>query len=750
MPIFYALAVIWIYRDLWHQHGAATGLGWDTIDSYGPDLDFFSREVREGRFSLWNPYDKGGYPLFCDPQIDRYYPLNWPFATWGALFGTGWWLVQIKVLAHHVVAASCMHLFLRSRGLGVRPALIGGLALVASTPMLAHKASIILWPLVWVPLVWVAIDAALARPSWRRGVAVAAALTLPVTSASPPGLWYALLLIAPYAMWRAVGVVRARLTRDEWIRYAICIGVAVAVLAPVIALAILPSRELVALGSRDRFATGRDFALAASLPEWAAVRGMFVRGAGLFEMYMGAAAVLLAACALAVRPRFDRGAAIALAAIAAGGVVLAGGATTPVLPWLVDHVPGFALLRIPGRYKLVTAFAVAAGAGYGASALEAAWGDVRLRKRAYACAAGAVVIASVLVVVWGNPATTKDRAAWWSIVATAIAAGLVVAAVRTPRAWAERALAALAVCVLFDAPTLTFVEPGAPPAAEPRQLHVLDDQIVAMMPGVRDHFRMYDEFVLGERAGARLRVRDFRGYPAIDPLSLHRYTDVLDYTKKDPEILADFNVKWALPRGHFRDPGATYLHLPHPGFEPRAAGIWEVNHPAPLVAWYGAVTVVRDPKAVLPAVRAIEEPNGDRRRAVIEPEDEALLPAGALERTAAEAPESREGQLASYDADEISVRIDTPREGLVVLNEIMFTGWNVTVDGEPATPLRANYLLRAVWVAAGPHVITWRFEPPHWRALVGGYLLALAIMLAAAVAPGVGRLYRAGSSARRR
>src|SRR5947208_1993765 len=82
------------------------GLGWDTIDTHGPDLDFFAREIREGRFSLWNPYDKGGYPIFCDPVFDRYYPFNWPFAIWGAVFGSGWWLVQIKVLAHHVAAGA--------------------------------------------------------------------------------------------------------------------------------------------------------------------------------------------------------------------------------------------------------------------------------------------------------------------------------------------------------------------------------------------------------------------------------------------------------------------------------------------------------------------------------------------------------------------------------------------------------------------------------------------------------------------
>jgi hypothetical protein len=722
VPIFYTLAVIWIYRDLWHQHGVATGLGWDTIDSYGPDLDYFVRELREGRFSLWNPYDKGGYPVFCDPQIDRYYPVNWPFAAWGALFGTSWWLVQVKVLAHHVIAASCMHVFLRTRGLGVQPALIGGLGLVASAPLLTHKASIILWPLVWVPLVWIAIDAALAKPSWRRGVAVAAAMTLPVMAASPPGLFYAMMLIAPYAVWRAVLYVRAR---GDLTQLAICAGAAAGVLALVLALAILPSRELVALGSRDRFATGSDFALSLSLPLDAAARGVFARGAGLFEMYMGATVVLLAACAIVVRPRFDRGAAIVLGAIAVVGIVLAGGATTPVLPFLVDHVPGFALLRVPGRYKLVAAWAIAAGAGYGAAALEAAWRDPALRRRVYACAGGAVVLAIVLVAIWGQPADAKDRAAWWSIVAAAAGAGLVVAAVR---ARVDVALGALAMCVLLDAPALTFVAPGALPAAEPRQLHERDDELVARMPGVRDRWRVYDEFALGERAGARLAIRDFRGYPAIDPLSLHRYTDVLDYAKqRDPAIVTDFNVRWVLPRMHFRYADtARYVRVDNPAFVPRGGGLFEALHPAPLVAWYGAVVVANDD--VLATVRSVQEPDGARRRAVVEPGE-------VPERLATAEPDERDGELLAYEPDSIRVSVDAPREGLVVLNEIMFPGWRVTVDGAAAEPVRANYLLRAVRVDAGHHEIEWRFEPSHWRVLVGGYALALAIMLAAAVAP---------------
>jgi len=726
VPLFYTLAVIWIYRGVWDQQGLAMGFGWDAVDSYGPDLDFFASDLAHGRFSLWNPYDKGGYPLFCDPQFDRYYPFAWPFAAFGAVFGTAWWTIQVKILAHHVAAAACMHLFLRARGLSVRASLVGGLALIASTPLLVHKASILIWPLVWVPLIWASIDWLLAAPSWRRGAAAGGAFTLCATAASPPGVFYAMLMVAPYAIWRFAMALRERRQRDDLIRLAIALGVLAIIAGLVLAITVLPARELVPLSARDRFAPpGKVTALSASLPLWGAVRGVFVRGAGVFEVYMGAATMLLAFCAL-VRPRFDRGIVIVFFVTAAFGIVLSAGLTAPVLPWLVDHVQVFGLLRVPGRYKLVATWPLAACAAFGAAAL----GDARVRTRVTIVAAASAVVAIWFVRSWPNAASLIERPPWWSIPIALLAAALVVASVWWRRA-ADGAIAALTIIVLFDAPLFMFVLPNAPPAAEPRRTHERDAEIVPALVGTRDRFRIYDEFVLGERAGARLRLRDFRGYPAVDPLSLQRYVEVLDYAKRTPAILTDFNVRWLLKAPHFRYSHSTsFAEMPDPAFIARGGGLWEAKYPAPLVQWVSAIVIAPRHK-VLAALRAVEEPDGARRRAVLEPDDAARVP--DAKRLVYAPPASREGTLISYAPDEIRVAVTAPSDGIVVLNEIMFPGWHVDVDGTPARPVRANYLLRAVAVGPGAHTITWRYEPARWRWLVVGYVLALAIMLAALV-----------------
>jgi hypothetical protein len=740
VPLLYTLAVIWIYRDLWHQNAVATGFGWDTIDTHGPDLDFFSSEVREGRFSLWNPYDKGGYPIFCDPVFDRYYPFNWPFALWGAIAGASWWLVQIKVLAHHAMAGLLMHVFLRSRGLSHRAAMTGGLGLVASAPLLVHKASNILWPLAWVPLVWLAIDFALERPSWRRGVAIGAALLLPMTAGSPPGLFYAALLLLPYATWRLVGYLRTRPSRGDLVQLAICIGCAAAIAGLVLAVTVIPTSELVALGSRDRFApAGPNFALGLSLPLWKVMRGVGVQSAGLPEVYMGAAIVMLAICALALRPKFDRGAAIVFAVTAFVGLWMAAGETGGLLTFLVYKVPGFDMLRVPGRYKLLAAWSLAATAGYGIAALETLRDETRLRIRVFVVAGIALALTIVLVLEWGHAPSPAERPAWWSIVATAVTAALVIASFKAPRRFGDAALGALALCALIDAPLLTFNE-RAMPAAERRQTHEGDAKVLATLEGVRDRWRVYDEFVLGERAGARLRIRDFRGYPAVDPISLHRYVDVLDFAARDAGILQDFNVRWLLIKPHFRYANNTsFPRMPHPEFVWRRDFTWEAQHPVPLIQWLGQAVVVPQ-KQVLQTMRGRVGPNGLRYMAVLEPDDQALLPASSTTWVTTgdptqlgPAPEPVEGQLVSYEPDEIRFTVDAPREGLVVLNEIMFPGWQVEVDGHAATPVRANYLLRAVVVPPGHHSITWRFEPTRWRLLFSCYCLALIVIAGTAV-----------------
>jgi uncharacterized membrane protein YfhO len=98
------------------------------------------------------------------------------------------------------------------------------------------------------------------------------------------------------------------------------------------------------------------------------------------------------------------------------------------------------------------------------------------------------------------------------------------------------------------------------------------------------------------------------------------------------------------------------------------------------------------------------------------------------------APAPVAGRLVAYGANRVVVDIDAPAAGVVVLNEKLFPGWRATVDGADVTGFRANYLLRAVVVPAGPHRIAWSYHPPRYRALFVGWLAGLAFLAVAALA----------------
>ena len=101
----------------------------------------------------------------------------------------------------------------------------------------------------------------------------------------------------------------------------------------------------------------------------------------------------------------------------------------------------------------------------------------------------------------------------------------------------------------------------------------------------------------------------------------------------------------------------------------------------------------------------------------IDPSTTAVIDQSRFEVSAQQFNNSGKVTLVEYQPNYLRYEFENPANGLVVFSEIYYPrGWSATVDGEPVDILRANYVLRALEVPAGSHIIEFRFQPAAYHA----------------------------------
>ena len=88
-----------------------------------------------------------------------------------------------------------------------------------------------------------------------------------------------------------------------------------------------------------------------------------------------------------------------------------------------------------------------------------------------------------------------------------------------------------------------------------------------------------------------------------------------------------------------------------------------------------------------------------------------------------------EASITQYAPKHITVKTRSTAPGILLLNDRWHPDWKVTVDGQSAPLLRANFLMRGVSVAAGEHTVEYRFDPPHQTLWVSFAAVATGLLL---------------------
>ena len=90
-------------------------------------------------------------------------------------------------------------------------------------------------------------------------------------------------------------------------------------------------------------------------------------------------------------------------------------------------------------------------------------------------------------------------------------------------------------------------------------------------------------------------------------------------------------------------------------------------------------------------------------------------------------------ELVAYEPNYLKYEVSSEKGGTVVFSEIYYPGWKSTIDGQEVEYGRANYILRAMNVPAGKHVVEFRFDPDSLHVTENIAFIALGLLALLAI-----------------
>jgi hypothetical protein len=523
-----ALTAVFLFHPLFVGlvKGEPRFFEWDVPEQYWGDLVFLCRSLHHAELPYWNPYDRGGYPYFADPQASAYHPLAWGMCLLGGESpGLSW--QEARVVLGFACAGGFGLLWLRRLGASFAAATLGAIV-IECAPFMRHNWELNLTAaLGWLPMVLWAVERLVQLRRAHDVALLALAEALLVWTGSPPVAWFAGSFTAVYVLGRLIEVGRSG-DRPILVRTLLLLAAAGALALALAAVVLVPGLEL----AKHSVQAGRSYESLAEGGLTLAQATAFVWPQEGNHLYVGLLPLALAPLAFARKPKLPGRVALAVAAVIA--VLLALGDHGPLFPLAFKLVPGVRLFRLPHRYESWLGPAIGALAAGGFDAARE-----RLASRFAALT---------------RPALQN---------ALAVALPLLVVLDVTRRMPEERH-------------TRPRPAPGGPAAVA---------DVMPRAPDTEVHWRYLDEFGISCRSGTRFAHRDFRGYQ--DPLLLEEYEKIVDSLREHPQLAPQFNVRYVLTAPHFIH-GWDHHYLPPPaelstlpGAIDRGSGVIELAHALP-------------------------------------------------------------------------------------------------------------------------------------------------------------------------
>ncbi len=697
----------------------------DFVEQFYAFATYESQQLRAGHIPLWNPYTFSGHPFLADVQSAIFYPVSLLTILLTASKGITVYALEIEAIFHYFLASAFTYLFVKEVTKSRAAALVSAVTFAYGGYLTGYPPLqlAVLETDVWLPLILFFIARA-ASPASRftfhvsRLTHYAAAgffFGVAILAGHPQSALFVGYVAVAYLIWRVW-----RISRREIVVALLIFGI---IAAGISAIQLLPSYEFMQLSTRTELSYEKaGGGLPIQNPLEMLMPSVLFTMSGWNVVYAGVLPLLLAIFALARATRarvscripkssrlrkseYNQGVAFwGITALIAG--LLAWGKNVFFYAAFYLLVPGFALFRSWERSIFVFSFALAILAGYGAAAMLHVMNRAEKRHFAgfyrFVAHSGyfAIGLTFVFYAIWvyeyfGRGAASRFLAGKAVMFAVLLLLARVIFQLRLSGA-ARRSVigAAMVALIVFDLFTANwetnFVEKQP---AEHEQLPVLVQQI----PREDRPYRVFNEWELPGNYGCLARVEDTWG---ASPLKLQRYEDFVN-NLPEAQLWRLLNVKYVLT---WREGGALPLASQVIYQETKAEEDKRV-YLHKLIDVYPRAYVVHQVDVIpndTEQLQRLSDPNFNPLERAVVSRDLGIPNAAQVNSSA---------QIVERRAERMVIEVDAAADGLLVLSELYYPGWQARVDGRKTEIIQANYVLRAVPITAGKHRVEVWFAP---------------------------------------
>jgi hypothetical protein len=689
-----------------------------------------------GQIPLWRGSTMGGEPMIGNPAVMLFYPLQLLVALLPLPIMPGFAFLT----AFHLWLAGMGSYVMMRQAIGVRrlPSLVAALAMTL-TPRLSSNAVGdigLTYAMCWMPfcLAWAKLALDRRRLTWAILTAMGLAFQFLIHVHI---FFYTAVTIGLYFFYQvtasASATIRNPVLRGVWremgrrwlvqtgllaLMALLCAGLVAFELLPFASYLPYTSRESMTLAEANYHALPPTMLFSALMPssfkfaEW--------------ELYVGLLPIVLFPLAWR-HPR--RRETVFWMGLAAFAVLFSLGSATPLFSFLFYWVPGFGWLRVPARMWFLAAVATTTLAGLAVDALADLRGDWGRRWQNWLLFGGWALALATVAGRW-----VTRRPGEWDWLLGFVSALALTLGIYGLYLWSKGRIRYvtfglyLVGALLLDLMPVDLAYMTPMPVARAFEMpaigrHLLDPQVrgdgpfrvysvrseipyhVAVKEGLEivdgmNSFQFAPYMKLIEQASGC----NLPGFTATVPSCVSNEASPTAYRKAipNPVLLGLLNVRYVI----------TPLPLDGPGWALRdtAEGeyLYENLHVQPRAFAVGHVEAIDDEETLWKRL-----PQVDVSTVALVGADETRRARQALPRNPFHAP----ARLVAYRPNGITVEVDMPGDGMLVLGEVWTPGWQATDSGVPTEVVRVDGALRGVHLDAGVHRVTLRFLP---RALIWG------------------------------